>query len=343
MNAPAPPRSTRPAPTLGRINPAPLWARPAASSVTPTPPSAWTGRNDNVRIPASASLNTSSAMTIEAWIKYPSGAAAAPIVEYNTGAATGVHFWRYPNPNDLFVNYIDTTGTGHSLTGNALTPGVWHYVEPSYSGANGRLYVDGILVAISGTWSNLTLKTNMTCTSGIGRPAPATYATMDVDDVAIYNYTLPGQGGRATCTRTRADSPYATTVLADSPVAYWRLGDLTGTAAPGLMAVNPGTYTNGPTLGKTGAIATETDTAVGFDGVNDNVTISATSSLDTKTAITMEAWVNYPSSTGTGPIIEYNTGSAPKVRMWRYPDRDSLYLNLVDTSGSRICSRLRVR
>ena len=218
------------------------------------------GTNDNVRIPASASLNTTSAMTIEAWIKYPSGAAAAPIVEYNNGATYGVHFWRYPNPNDLFVNYVDTTGTGHSLTaGNTLTPGVWHYVETSYSGANARLYVDGILVAISGTWSNLTLKTNSDVYIGY-RPSGPNYATMDVDDVAIYNYTLPGQGGRATLHANAGRSPYATTVLADSPVAYWRLGDLTGTSAPGLMAVNAGIYTNGPTLGKTGAIATETDT-----------------------------------------------------------------------------------
>ena len=58
----------------------------------------------------------------------------------------------------------------------------------------------------------------------------------------------------------RAD--YRSAVMADSPSAYWRLGEASGTAAADQSAnANGGTYAGGVALNQPGAIAGEPNTA----------------------------------------------------------------------------------
>lgn len=60
---------------------------------------------------------------------------------------------------------------------------------------------------------------------------------------------------------------YPATVLADSPIAYWRLDDTTTTTAKDSSGNgNDGTYQGGVVLGVQGAIANDPDKAVQFDG-----------------------------------------------------------------------------
>jgi hypothetical protein len=65
-----------------------------------------------------------------------------------------------------------------------------------------------------------------------------------------------------------ADAPrvaYRDVVLADHPVAYWRLGEKPGTTAVAdLAGQHPGTYSAGAELGVPGALALDPDTAVHF-------------------------------------------------------------------------------
>jgi hypothetical protein len=75
-------------------------------------------------------------------------------------------------------------------------------------------------------------------------------------------------------------------------VAYWRLGESSGTvAASELGATTNGTYENGVTLGQTGALTADSNTAAGFDGVNDIVTVPHSSALNATSGVTIEAWV----------------------------------------------------
>ena len=67
--------------------------------------------------------------------------------------------------------------------------------------------------------------------------------------------------------------PYRGTVLSDSPVAYWRLGESSGTTAADELGAAPGTYKQGVTFGAVGALADYANAAVSLDGGDDRVTM----------------------------------------------------------------------
>lgn len=98
--------------------------------------------------------------------------------------------------------------------------------------------------------------------------------------------------GSGAVTRSSASlsADYASTVLADSPVAYWRLSDVSGaTAVDASGNGNDSTYLNGVTLGSPGGIFGSSDTSVTLDGVNDRVNRAP---VTTQTSnVTLEAWV----------------------------------------------------
>src|SRR6266568_4503415 len=69
-------------------------------------------------------------------------------------------------------------------------------------------------------------------------------------------------------------SSYATLVDSrPSLLAHWRLGEMSGTTASDTTGRYDGAYTGGPTLGLPGAIAGDTDTAVGFNGATSKVSL----------------------------------------------------------------------
>jgi Concanavalin A-like lectin/glucanases superfamily len=88
--------------------------------------------------------------------------------------------------------------------------------------------------------------------------------------------------------------PYRSTVLGDAPLAYWRLGETTGTTAADELGATPGTYQNGVVLGAVGALADYANTAASLDGGNDRITMGdpADGRLDFGSLdFTVEAWV----------------------------------------------------
>lgn len=169
--------------TLGHgAGPLPTEVDPAAS---------FDGISGNVSIPGSASLNVAGPMTIEAWF-YPRSSAIAPIVEYNNGTTLGVHLWNWPNPDEIWINFYDTAGTSHGIQSPAgqISLNQWHHVVATYDGANGSLYINGVLVGRSylGSFSpNTNLNLNIA-----KRPSgsPQYFLNGSVGDVAIYNYAL---------------------------------------------------------------------------------------------------------------------------------------------------------
>lgn len=107
----------------------------------------------------------------------------------------------------------------------------------------------------------------------------------------------------------RSGQAYKATVLADSPVGYWRLGEASGTnAADSSGNGNTGTYTGGVTLGQPGAIQADPDGLVNaaalFDGSSGYVQ-GPTAPVFTS-AITAEGWFYLTSLPGAeeGIIVQ---------------------------------------
>ena len=83
---------------------------------------------------------------------------------------------------------------------------------------------------------------------------------------------------------------YSASVLADSPLSYWRLGEASGTTAADSSGANrTGSYLNTPTLGVPGALAGDTNTPVGFNGTNEYVHVPFAAALN-PASFTVEAW-----------------------------------------------------
>ena len=93
----------------------------------------------------------------------------------------------------------------------------------------------------------------------------------------------------------RRDDPetgYATSVRSDNPLAYWRLGETSGTTAADDRTAHPATYTGSPTLGGTGALIADSNKVPTLDGVDDRVDSPNTSGFfDPGTGnFSVEAW-----------------------------------------------------
>lgn len=100
-----------------------------------------------------------------------------------------------------------------------------------------------------------------------------------------------------------AATTYEDVVLADSPIAYWRLGESSGTTAVDSSGNNrDGTY-NGPTLGATGLLSGDADTAANFDGSNDRVYWADAAWMDVTGDLTVEAWIERVDVAGNNDIV----------------------------------------
>jgi hypothetical protein len=103
-----------------------------------------------------------------------------------------------------------------------------------------------------------------------------------------------------------APPSYREEVFADSPAAYWRLGEGSGTVALDETANDSrGTYKNGVVLGVPSALATDANTAARFDGGNDLVDVTDPPSgvLDFGTDdFTAEAWIKTTTNNETAII-----------------------------------------
>ncbi len=82
---------------------------------------------------------------------------------------------------------------------------------------------------------------------------------------------------------------YVSSVLADQPLAYWRLDDDAGSTAASATGHYDGTYRNGVTLGASGVLSG--DTAATFDGDGGYVDVGDNLAFLDELPFTVEAWI----------------------------------------------------
>jgi PKD repeat protein len=111
--------------------------------------------------------------------------------------------------------------------------------------------------------------------------------------------------------------PYRTEVLADSPAAYWRLGESSGSSALDSSGTNIGTINSGVTLGVPGALSGDSDTAMTFNGTSGFVSVPSSPALNPTGDLTVEAWVKPTVLNGSGGAIVHKGGTSGNSS-WQY-------------------------
>lgn len=115
-------------------------------------------------------------------------------------------------------------------------------------------------------------------------------------------------------------SGYRAAVLNTSPIRYWRLGELSGTIAVDQMGVGDGTYSPVPTLGTTGLLTADINTAVTMAAASRaSVADAAALSLTTTGSLSIVAWIN-PSATTFGAIVSKAAASQYEWGLFRGND-----------------------
>jgi hypothetical protein len=84
--------------------------------------------------------------------------------------------------------------------------------------------------------------------------------------------------------------------MADTPAAYWRLDEPTGTSAANSAGTAPGLLVGGVTLGQSGAL-TDGNPAMRFDGSTGYLQVANATSLQRTGDLTLEMWVNVSRAT----------------------------------------------
>jgi len=111
---------------------------------------------------------------------------------------------------------------------------------------------------------------------------------------------------------------YESTVMADGPIAYWRLGESTGPSAIDATGHgHTGTFVGG-TLGVPGAIACDPDRALRLSATDSTrVTVPRSAALEPASAVTVEAWIRQTgSATSFSMIVWYGDNSTEPWGSW---------------------------
>ncbi|MDQ3664630.1 MAG: beta-propeller fold lactonase family protein, partial [Actinomycetota bacterium] len=118
-------------------------------------------------------------------------------------------------------------------------------------------------------------------------------------------------------------SAYRSAVLGTAGlVSYWRLGESAGDVAADETGANAGSFVGGPLLSAAGALVDDPDTAVRFDGVNDEMSVTGTG-LALGSSGSLEGWFDVGSGVATlrdhtrvgGWILSFNSSGKLAYRL----------------------------
>lgn len=137
---------------------------------------------------------------------------------------------------------------------------------------------------------------------------------------------------------------YSSEVLADSPLAYWRLGESSGTTITDSSGNSrTGSYVGSPTLGVTGLLTGDSNTAIQLTaGVAKYGTIPSASWMNVS-ALTVECWANITSGQNSGwgdPLVAHADGGTWAWLLNRDNNSTSQYVfSVCASSGTSVSAK----
>lgn len=219
------------------------------------------------------------------------------IMKSNSSRTDGYGIYYRGGQLYFFLNHYDTNKISAAVPVDQFV-----YVAATYDKTQMRLYFNGQLVASKAFSSAVS---HSTVPLLIGAASTGFAFGGDIDEVAVYNRSL---SAAEVASHFAASLPktlsYDRVITNDLPAAYWRLNEVSGTRANDSSGNRlAGIYLNGVSLGRSGALpgSSDTNTAAGFDSVDDQITIADHVSLR-GSRLTLEAFVKINSAT----IVDYD-------------------------------------
>jgi PKD repeat protein len=240
------------------------------------------GSNALVNVADASSLDLTTAMTLEAWVKPTDVSSDWRDVIYKGNDS---YYLEASSPQG------QTPGTGGTFSSSplygtgALAANTWSHLAATYDGSTLRLYVNGVQVA-SRAQTGLIHTSNNPLQIGGDSIFGQFFAGL-IDEVRVYNRALSASEIQADM-NTPVGNPVEPPSSGQSdPVAAYSFDEGVGTTA----ADASGNGNTGMLDGATWTAAGKYGGALSFDGSSALVNVADASSLDLTTAMTLEAWV----------------------------------------------------
>ena len=284
----------------------------------------FNGTSDWVTVADAASLDLTSGMTLEAWVK-PSAATdwRTAVLKETTG---GLAYALYANTDASAPGaFINLGGLDQSAVGAApLSTTDWTHVAATYDGAMLRLYVNGAFtnaVALSGAIVQSAGPLRIGGNSVWGE-----FFAGLIDEVRVYDRALTA-GEIATDMNTSiSGAAGADNQQLAGPVLALSFNEEAGATATD----SSGNGNHGTLAGATRTTAGKFGGGVSFNGISDVVTVADAASLDLTSGMTLEAWVQPSAATDWRTAILKETAGGLAYALYAHTDASApgAFINL---------------
>lgn len=300
--------------------------------------------HDFITVPDSNTLDQTTDITVEAWIKADVNNVWQGIIskdEYSgaipNGTQRGYSFAINSDGKFQIRIHGDVNGTTWKqiISTNAISTGTWYHVVFTYNSTNLTLYINGSSDAgtASSAGSMTTLYANLarlaigSLNGGYEQAGVDPYMDGMIDDVRIYNTTRTASQISSDYSVAIPTTSAASEEKAPGPVAYWSFNEGFGTTTQDATTNNnDGTISGAAWQTEDQCVAGK---CLSFDGTDDYVQVLDTSVLDFGTGdFTISAWVKRTSASGSWEWIISKDLLTTDNTGWRFGIRntDGVYI-----------------
>lgn len=297
------------------------------------------GTNDQATTSNSSSLNILGNLSISGWVKATdfSTTTLQWLVHKDSGSA-GYGFGFGQTTNDLFLS-ID--GTKYESSSNfSLSNSTWHHLGVSLASTTATFYIDGQVLGSTVACANAPPADASSTIFRIGSDG-TNYFSGVLDEIKIYNYTRTALEMMVDYNQGMAVMLGGGTTAGTSSVAFWRFDEgQGGTIYDDSSNNNDGTIPTSTISHWATSTLAKYGKTIDFDGTNDYVQISDSTSTSITGDLTISAWIR-PDVVSKEQIIlgKWDETTANNDRSYRlYLDASNKLNFSVSTDGSAIVS-----
>jgi hypothetical protein len=318
--------------------------------VAPTFPGGTSSAAKRLKSSTNAALAPTGAMSIEFWVNVPATVSTTQILftqSFANGNSYQPVYISLDNGSPAYFTLQINTSSGVVATYPTAVLGAKNHVVLTWTGTTLKAYVNGVASGTATGSGSLVNYASPYAGFTLGGPVDAhTGFAGSVGEFALYGTAL--SAARVTAHYNAAINPdptpppssYSGTVLADAPVAYYRMNETSGTTAADSSGHGyNGTYGSSVALGGAGLVPG--DTAPTFPGGTASAATvlrsSANTALAPTGAMSAEFWVNVPATVSATQILftqSFANGNAYQPVYISLDNGSPAYFTLqINTSG----------